>query len=50
MDFKFLVYLLLALAFFTTVSLVAMKALDKIEERRQRRFKQKVDRYRRGHH
>lgn len=48
MTFEFVLYFSLAFFFFVTVSIIVIKILDKIEEKRARRFEQKVDRYRRG--
>lgn len=47
---QFGAYFLVVLLFFTGIWYALDKACNAFEDRQDRRFKQKVDRYRRGNH
>jgi hypothetical protein len=49
MDWTFFGQLMAAILFWTLVWKGIGKVIDRYEDRQHRRFKQKVDRYRRGH-
>jgi len=45
---QFIAYFLCALLFFGLISMALGKAFDMIDEKRARKFEEKVNRYRRG--